>query len=161
MANNESAVRAELKKLLEGKGAHVDVLTALAGFPFEDAGKRPHGLPYSAWQLLEHMRFTLADLLTFSTDSHYEAPAWPDDYWVKDPQPPSADAWKTSVNALKADLQAFEKLVSDANSNLHDVIPWADKKQTLFHEALLAADHTSYHTGEFIVLRRLLGNWKK
>lgn len=161
MANEEGALRAELRRLLQGKGAHVDVLTALESFPFEDAGKRPHGLPYSAWQLLEHMRFTLSDLLDFSTNSHYQAHAWPDDYWVKDPQPPSEEAWKQSTNALKADLQAFEKLVSDHNSNLHDEIPWADNKQTLFHEALLAADHTSYHTGELIVLRRLLGNWKK
>ncbi len=161
MANDESAVRAELKKLLEGKGAHADVFTALDGFPFEDAGKRPHGLPYSAWQLLEHMRFTLSDLLDFSANANYQPHAWPDAYWVKDSQPPSVDAWKKSVSALKADLHAFEKLISDPHSNLHDVIPWADNKQTLFHEALLAADHTSYHTGELIVLRRLLGNWKK
>ena len=160
MPNDDSAVRTELVKLLQGKGAHVDVLRAFEGFPFEDAGKRPHELPYSAWQLLEHMRFTLADLLDFITNSNYQAHAWPDAYWVKDPQPPSAEAWTKSVAALKADLKQFESIVSDTNSNLHDVIPWADHKQTLFHEALLAADHTSYHTGELVVLRRLLGNWK-
>ena len=160
MPNEDVAVRAEVVKLLDGKGAHTDVLTALAGFPFEDAGKRPQGLPYSAWQLLEHMRFTLSDLLVFCTDSNYQAPAWPDAYWLKEAQPSSEEAWTKSVNALKADLQQFKKMVGDQNSNLHDVIPWADNGQTLFHEALLAADHTSYHTGELIVLRRLLGNWK-
>lgn len=160
MADEESAVRAELVKLLEGKGAHTDVFSALDGIPFEDAGKRPRGLPYSAWQLLEHMRFTLSDLLDFTTNPNYQAHAWPDAYWVKDPLPPSEDAWAKSVSALTADLKQFETIVSDKSSNLHDVIPWADNQQTLFHEVLLAADHTSYHTGELIVLRRLLGNWK-
>jgi hypothetical protein len=28
-------------------------------------------------------------------------------------------------------------------------------------EALLLADHNAYHLGEFVVLRRLLGAWKK
>jgi hypothetical protein len=27
-------------------------------------------------------------------------------------------------------------------------------------EVLLAADHNSYHTGELVLLRRLLGAWK-
>ena len=32
--------------------------------------------------------------------------------------------------------------------------------QTFCVKQCLIADHTSYHTGEIIVLRRLLGNWK-
>jgi hypothetical protein len=30
----------------------------------------------------------------------------------------------------------------------------------LLREVLLAADHTSYHTGELVFLRRILGAWK-
>jgi hypothetical protein len=37
--------------------------------------------------------------------------------------------------------------------------PWGDG-QTLLREALLIADHAAYHTGELIVVRRLLGTWK-
>jgi hypothetical protein len=33
--------------------------------------------------------------------------------------------------------------------------------QNLLREALLIADHNAYHIGELIVLRRLLGAWKK
>jgi hypothetical protein len=33
--------------------------------------------------------------------------------------------------------------------------------QNLLREALLIADHTAYHTGEHIILRRLLGAWPK
>jgi uncharacterized damage-inducible protein DinB len=32
--------------------------------------------------------------------------------------------------------------------------------QNLLREALLIADHTSYHTGQIVLLRRLLGDWQ-
>ena len=32
--------------------------------------------------------------------------------------------------------------------------------QTILREAMLIADHNAYHTGEIILLRRLLGAWK-
>ena len=129
-------------------------------FPFEKAGERPAGLPYSAWQLLEHIRITLADLLDFSTNSEYKERAWPDSYWSKETAPTSPQAWDQSVKAVHADLEAFQSLIQNPASNLYSTLPWGAENQTLLREVLLAADHTSYHTGELIVLRRLLGVWK-
>ena len=106
------------------------------------------------------MRFTLRDLWDFSTNDKYVEKKWPDDYWPTSPEPPSKEAWHDSVRALEEDLAAFEKLVKDPHSNLYAKIPWGEKGQTLLREVLLAADHTSYHTGELVFLRRLLGAWK-
>ncbi len=160
MTTEDNVLRSQLIGLLEGGQAHTDLSAALANFPFELTGERPHGLPYSAWQLLEHMRFTLRDLLEFVTNSNYEAPEWPEAYWPKEARPKSKDNWAESIAGLQADLKAFVEMVGDENSNLFETIPWADDGQTLLREVLLAADHTSYHTGELIVLRRLLGIWK-
>jgi hypothetical protein len=38
--------------------------------------------------------------------------------------------------------------------------PEAQAKHTLLREALLLADHNAYHTGELVMLRRLLGIWR-
>ncbi len=160
MANEDQALRTQLAALLKGGQAHADIRKAVADFPFELTDKKPHGLPYSAWQLVEHIRFALSDILEFSTNSNYQEPHWPEDYWPTESAAPSAEAWQHSVEALEADLAAFSKLVSDGNSNLYDTIPWGKNKETLLREVLLAVDHTSYHTGELIVLRRLLGAWK-
>ncbi len=160
MSTEDKALRTQLTALLKGGQAHADIRSALADFPLELAGEKPHGLPYSAWQLLEHMRFTLHDLLEFSTNSEYEEPNWPDDYWPKQAALPDVDAWKKSVRGLEADLDAFVALVEDVRSNLYDTIPWGKNNETLLREVLLAADHNSYHIGELIVLRRLLGVWK-
>jgi hypothetical protein len=64
------------------------------------------------------------------------------------------------VRALEEDLVAFTKLIKSPKSNLFSQIPWGKKDQTLLREVLLAADHNSYHTGELVFLRRILGAWK-
>ena len=161
MTPEDNALRHQLAALLKGGQAHTDLAAAVADFPVKLAGERPHGLPYSAWQLVEHMRIATKDLLDFATNPEYQELKWPDDYWPKNAAPDSTAAWEQSIRALSADLDAFTKLVEDPGSNLYDTIPWGKKKETLLREVLLAADHTSYHTGELIVLRRLLGIWKK
>ena len=64
------------------------------------------------------------------------------------------------MRALEEDLVAFTKLIKSPKSNLFSQIPWGKKDQTLLREVLLAADHNSYHTGELVFLRRIMGAWK-
>ena len=51
------------------------------------------------------------------------------------------------------------ELVSDEKTNLFAKIPHGNG-QTILREALLLADHNSYHLGQMLLLRRLLGAWK-
>lgn len=156
MPTDDRILRDQLLEFLRGGSAHIDIDTALKGFPPELYGKKPEGAPYSAWQLLEHIRIALRDLLEFSTNPNYIAPEWPKDYWPVEDALPSADAWKQSAKAIKADIASFEKLVDDPKSNLYAQIPWGDG-QTLLREVLLAGDHTSYHLGQLVMLRKQLG----
>ena len=160
MPDNDASLRIQLFELLHASNAHVDVLSALKDFPQKFYGAKPENAPHSAWELLEHMRIALRDIWDFSTNPDYVEKSWPEEYWPASPEPPSKEAWHASVRALKEDLGAFGKLVKDPESNLYAQIPWGKKDQTLLREVLLAADHTSYHTGELVYLRKLLGAWK-
>lgn len=155
MPSDDQLLREQLVEALRKGNAHLDLFSVVRNFPQELYGKKPHGSAHSPWQLLEHIRFTLNDLLTFSTESEYLAPKWPDDYWPKQDAPKNADEWNTSVKALKADIDAFVKLIRDPESNLYAPIPWGDG-QTLLREALLAIDHTSYHLGQLVLVRKQL-----
>ncbi len=154
----ETELKTQLKALLDGGQAHAKLDDAIKDMPFDKQGIVPEGLPYSAWQLLEHIRIAQQDILEFSdnADGSYKPMKWPDDYWPKSPEPPSKSAWDDSVAALKKDRSAFEKLLKERD--LTEAFPWGDG-QNLLREALLIADHESYHTGELIVTRRLLGAW--
>jgi cytochrome P450 len=160
MPDNEAALREQLSQLLLGANAHVDLLTALKDYPTHLYGAKPENAPHSAWELLEHMRIALRDLWDFSTNPEYVEMKWPDDYWPASPAPASEEEWDSSVRAVEEDMQLFGKLIKNPKSNLYAQIPWGKKNQTLLREVLLAADHASYHTGELVFLRRILGIWK-
>ena len=154
----DSVLRAQLVELLRGGSAHADFDTCVGGIPEEHFGSKPNSAPYSAWRLLEHLRIALHDILVFSTDPHYIAPDWPDDYWPRSDSPESNEQWKTSVKAIKADLAEFEKLIQNPETNLYAKIPWGEG-QTFLREVLLVADHNSYHLGQLAMLRKQLGDW--
>lgn len=159
MADPQKALREHVLYLLGGGGAHAGFNDAVKGLPAELRGVRPAGAPYSAWELLEHMRLAQWDILEFSRNAKHVSPVWPAGYWPKTPAPPDDKAWTASVKQFRADLAAMEELVKDAATDLFAKIKHGDG-QTYLREALLVADHNAYHLGELILLRRLLGSWK-
>ena len=151
-------LRKELAFQLNGGNAHASLEKVVANFPARHQGTTPPGLPFSAWQLLEHIRLAQADMLEFCTNSKYREKRWPDDYWPKSPAPPNAKEWSASIKAIQSDRKKFIELLSDPKADLFTPFSWGDG-QTLFHEACLIIDHNSYHLGEIVTLRRLLGIW--
>lgn len=148
----------ELTALLEEGNAHVSFERGVKGLPPHLLSKVPEGSVYSIWQLIEHIRITQWDILEFSKGPGHKSPEWPGEYWPKDPAPPNEHAVKKSIQQIISDRNAFVKLLHQAGENIFKLFPYGDG-QSLFREALVIADHTSYHTGEIILLRRLLGVW--
>src|SRR5664279_1577282 len=96
-------LRKQLVALLDGGEAHATFEDAVANFPKELRGVVPDGLPYSVWQLLEHIRIAQKDILDFSAPptGGYHALKWPEGYWPKEKAPKSAEAWDRSVTAVQ------------------------------------------------------------
>src|SRR3954454_9192097 len=142
MSEELNQIRQELVFQLSGGNAHAKLEEILSDFALHLRGVVPEGLPYSAWQLLEHIRIAQEDMLNFSSNHEgtYKALSWPDDYWPKSPKPPSEHAWEQSARQIHADRAKFIHLISDPNSSLVKPFPWGDG-QTLFHEACLIIDH--------------------
>ncbi len=145
--------------LINVGNAHVSLEEVLHDIHFNLLGKTPHDLPYSIWQLTEHIRITQWDLLEFSRNKNHLSPEWPEGYWPKETEPESGDQWEVCLKQINSDRDAFIDLLKNAGENLY--IPFQyGTGQTLLKEALVLADHNSYHTGEILVLRRLLNDWK-
>jgi uncharacterized damage-inducible protein DinB len=62
------------------------------------------------------------------------------------------------VEAFRRDLGSLRAIADDDSIDLFAPIPHRSG-QTYLRELLLVADHTAYHTGQIIVVRRLLGIW--
>ena len=155
---NDSSLRKHLLDLLGAGQAHVAFEAAVRNVPVALRGKRPKGTEHSPWEILEHMRIAQWDILEFSRDSKHVSPPWPAGYWPKTKAPPNAKAWSQSVRAFLADLESMRKLVAEESTDLFAAIPHGDG-QTILREALLVAAHNSYHIGEMVLVRRLLGAW--
>ena len=148
-------LRKTLAELLRMKGAHITFHDALVDFPVALCGNKPNGVPHSAWQLLEHMRFAQRDILDFSRNPNYRDKNFPDDYWPATEAPPNEEAWQLSVLAFQKDLKEIQDLVADTS---HDLLAKLvhGSGQTLLREALLVADHNAYHLGQLVFLRKML-----
>ena len=151
-------IRIVVARLLDWEDAHAGFEKAVGGIPADLRGKTPAGLPYSPWQLLEHLRIAQEDILHFCLDPDYQERSWPDDYWPKHPGPPSAEAWNDSVARFQKDREALKQLALNPKIDLLGKVP-SGTDQTYLRELLLVADHTAYHLGELVVVRRALGAW--
>ena len=158
MASDEP-YRQQLGKLLDWEEAHVGFDKAVADLPEALRGRQPGGLPYSVWQLVEHIRIATHDILDFSVNAHYEEMKWPDDYWPTSPVPPSAEAWDASLAEIRRDLQSLRELAGNRDLDLTARIPHGSG-QTILRELALVADHNAYHVGQIVLVRRLLGAWR-
>jgi hypothetical protein len=161
MPESNAELIKQLEALLDGGQAHATFEDAVKDFPAKLRGVVPEGLPYSAWQIVEHIRIAQEDILNFSAPptGGYQPMQWPEAYWPKQPEPPSLAAWDESVAAVLADRKKFKGLLTKKNADLYKPFLWGTG-QSLLREAFLIADHAAYHVGELIILRRILGAWK-
>ena len=150
------ALREQLVETLQGGGAHLDIGSVFNGVQEKHWGAQIKGAPHTLWQLLQHTRFTLQDLYEFSTNEQYVTPEWPRAYWPEETEPESPGAAKTAVTALERSVEELTTLIEDPSTDLFEEIAWAEDGQTILHEALLAIDHTSYHLGQAMFLRKQL-----
>ncbi len=155
---SDRAIRDFLARVLAWEEAHVGFEKAVADIPAKLRGTQPESVPHSLWQLVEHLRITQHDILDFCRNPKYEEMQWPGDYWPKDAEPPSATAWDESIRHYKKDREALQELAADSSIALDAKIPHGSG-QTYMRELLLVADHTAYHVGQVILVRRLLGIW--
>jgi hypothetical protein len=155
MSDNDQAVREQLISLLDGGNAHISFDEFVKDFPVEKCGERIEGLPYTAWQVLEHMRIAQWDILEFSRDAAHVSPKWPKGYWPDHDQTGSPEAWDETVEKFQSDLEAFEDLLRDPATELFAKLPHGTG-QTIFREALVLADHNSNHLGALVVMNRII-----
>ena len=149
----------ELISSLRGSHAHVTLDRALKGLPDDLRGVVPQGLPYSVWQLVEHIRITQWDMVMFSIDASHESPPWPEGYWPEDSTPESDHVWKESLKKIAEDREAFIRFLESPDADLFTPFSHGEG-QTLLREAIQLIDHNGYHIAEIVTVRRLLGAWK-
>ncbi len=155
--DQDEQLREHLVKMMQGGQAFRPLPELLEGITLQDAGKKVDNLPYTIWQLLEHLRFSQHDILDFCQNPDYQEPEWPNDYWPKATSPKNNTEFEATQKAIAEDLEQLVQLVQEKQNDLFKPIPHGTG-QTLLREAMLVAEHNAYHIGEIVVIRRLLNS---
>jgi hypothetical protein len=153
-----AALVTELAKLLTGGNAHATFEQAIADLPAPLRNQAVPEVPYTIWHLVEHIRIAQWDIVEFCLDPAHESPDWPAGYWPAKDAPVDEAGWQAALAQIQHDQQRFIDLLENPATDLFTPLPHGDG-QNLFREALLIGDHAAYHTGEIILVRRLLKAW--
>lgn len=155
MTSSDLSLRRHVRALLTEPQAHLTLEQVLESFPLGKINERVEGVPYSAWELLSHLRFTQRDILDFIREEAYHEPVWPDGYWPGQGKAATDEEWACELQAFGEDREALLALLDDPQTDLFRVVPNGET-QTYLRELLLVADHNAYHVGQLALLRRLL-----
>ena len=64
------------------------------------------------------------------------------------------------MNSILSMQEELRELVKNPANDLFKLLPHGDG-QTLLREVLLAADHSAYHLGQLVLVRKALDAWKR
>ena len=159
MSDELTQIREIVARSLSWEEAHATFDAAVANLAVDLRGTRPDNFPHSVWELVEHIRIAQEDLADFMERADYHQYKWPDEYWPSNPAPPSEKAWGDSIAAVLRDREHIREITMRESIDLTAKIPWGNG-QTYLRTILVAVDHTAYHVGQILAVRKLLGAWK-
>ena len=149
-------LREQLAFHLSGHGAHIDFDRAVEDLAFDLTGKQVPNLAHTVWQLVFHLQIAQSDILEFCRNTQHVSPEYPSGYWPEAPAPANQAQCQGTITSFRQDLQDMIDLVKDPGNDLF--APFAHGSgQNLLREAILIIDHNSYHIGQLVDVRMLIG----
>lgn len=137
----------ELEQLY-GTNSHVHLLSALEGVDARTAGRRVDGFPHSIHQILGHMIFWQDIALARIEGREYDAGEHAEDGWAFPEGPRDDIDWAASVENLAHGLRRVEAHLEEVGDS-----------EVALRNVRMVQGHNSYHLGQIVTLRRILGSW--
>jgi hypothetical protein len=141
---------------LLGKRAHVSPELAFEGITWRQAGLSVPKSPHTIWQLLKHLNYWQDRLISRIEGMKVLPAKTSDDGWSFDASPPDEGTYQRELG----------KLLTGVNYMTQTKLPEMDcLKQPKgdyphgFAVIQSMASHLSYHLGEVVLMRRMLGLW--
>jgi len=153
MSNERKILEQTVGNALSGKGAHVATKNLFAGLNCKVAGTQLEGAPHSVFQLLNHMAYWQDWVVKWLDGGNPEVPAHASGGWPGSPTPGGAREWQQAVRGFRSGLQKL-----DQQSRQADLLAMRGEHSRLGMLQAIAA-HNSYHAGQVVILRQILGAW--
>jgi uncharacterized damage-inducible protein DinB len=153
MSSDRRSLEKTIGNALSGKASHVATKSLFAGLGWKAAGSRPEGVPHSIFQLLNHMSYWQDWGVKWLDGEDPPVPEHAAGGWPGSPSPTSSQEWQRAVRAFRSGLVKLERQAREA-----DLLATRGKHSRLGMLQSLAS-HNSYHIGQVVLLRQMLGAW--
>ncbi len=130
----------------------------VADFPLGHMNGKAPGMPYSFWQIIEHMRIAQRDILEFIRNPAHISPHYPEGYRPDPGDRADKEIWGGTLSGFRSDLKALIDMVQNPAIDLCAPLPHAPD-YTVFREILVVGDHNGYHLGELAIVRQVMDLW--
>lgn len=154
--NEEQKIKDQLARHLKGGEAYMPVTEMLEKISYDDINVRPANLPYSFYELFYHIVFAQKDIVKFTCSDDYIAPKWPEYYWPKEKSCKSKEDWESLKAEYITDRERLSEYLLQEGHSVTMKVKNAKEGQTLLREIILVIEHTAYHTGQLMIVLRLL-----
>ena len=153
-----------LVELLYGKPAHASSLNCVEDVSFDIAGRRAANLPHSIWELVSHVNYWMDYELRRIRGENPLYPAHASQSWPVDAAPANEAEWRSAISLFGKLLAQLAALAESAHDVLVREVTATDREHTKYSATVLAVlwqtlVHNSYHLGQIVQLRQVLGNW--
>lgn len=153
MNNDRKIIEKAVLHALRGEGAHVEEQHVFEEVDWKLAGAKPGGAPHSLFELLSHMIFWQNWVVKWLDGQDPSSPRHASGSWPAVAGPANKKEWDRVVRTFLTGLSELERWSRDA-----DLLSKGGQKSRL--EMLhTIASHNSYHCGQAVLLRQMLGAW--
>lgn len=153
MTGHDDLLAKALGDSLSGKGAHAASQDIFDGLDWKLAGERPAGAPHSIFQLLNHLVYWQDWVIAWLDGKSPRVPKHASGSWPGEVGPAGKREWERAVKSFRKGLGTLERAVGAGDLA-------AQRKGSSRMEMIRAiAAHNSYHLGQAVVLRQMLGVW--
>ncbi len=141
---------------LYGKQAHYDVLKALRGVTAKDAKKQPNKKLHSIWDHVYHMVFWHDITLKAINGEELDWETIKGTDWLPADATMNEKAWRELVASFANHLTELKRI--NETADLTRLIKGFGGAP-LGKGVLIEIQHNSYHIGQVVILRQILGIW--
>ena len=144
-----------LRDALFGKQAHVTLERALEGLHWHQVGVEVLKSPHTIWQQLKHLNYWQDRFISRMEGMKVLPAKSSDEGWCFPKAPASEADYRKEVGKLLTSINYIAELVQDDRDLSNEMGDYPHGYAVI--QAM--ASHLSYHIGEIVLLRRLIGAW--
>ena len=153
MTGDPAILRKALRHALSGEGAHAGTHTVFSALDWKLAGIRPESAPHSIYEVLSHMVYWQDWVASWLDGKNPPVPKHASASWPRGAAPAGKREWERAARRLGDGLEDLTRRSGEAS------LSSTSRAKSGLEMLHTIASHNSYHAGQVVVLRQLLGAW--